>query len=106
VGGRRSGALARRIPTLTPNFISIGGDNIIVPGPGRDVVEGGPGDDTIIILDEWEVQPLEVIDGSFGYDTLRTPVPLAELFLSGVIVVGIDKVVVDPSQRYLSECFQ
>ena len=79
--------------------------NIIYPGSGRDSVEGGTGDDTVIIYDACELQPFEVLDGGLGNDTLITPVSLAQLALSGVIVVGFNNIVVDTSNRYLSDCF-
>jgi Ca2+-binding RTX toxin-like protein len=79
--------------------------NIIYPGSGRDSVEGGPGDDTVIIYDVCELEPLETLDGGLGNDTLITPVSLLELGLRGVIVVGFNNIVVDASNRHLADCF-
>jgi len=80
------------------------GSHHIVPGPGVDWVEAGPGNDTILIYSLCEVGAGEIIDGSFGNDTLVSPVPLSELSSRGVIVLGIENVVVDPNLSYLSEC--
>lgn len=82
------------------------GTHEIYPGPGTDIVEAGPDDDTVIILDACELQPLEVLDGGlFGNDTLVSPVPMATLTAMGVVVVGFENFVFDDSRRHLSECF-
>ena len=81
------------------------GSHTIYPGPGRDFVDAGPGDDTVVIYNECEVQALEVLDGGFGNDTLITPITIAELDARGVIVTGFNNVVIDASKRHLAECF-
>lgn len=87
------------------SIIGLFGDHFINGGPGFDFIEAGPGDDTVVIYDVCELEPFEVIDGSFGFDTLITPVPLATLASMGVIVIGFDNIVVDASNQHLSECF-
>jgi hypothetical protein len=44
------------------------GNDVLEGGPGRDIVMGGPGDDTIIGIDSFEL-----IDGGDGEDTLIMP---------------------------------
>jgi Ca2+-binding RTX toxin-like protein len=88
------------------HLITIFGDHVLYPGAGRDVVTAGPGNDTIVVLDACEIEPFEVLEGGFGTDTLRTPIPVAEIFARGAVVVGVENVVVDATARHLSECFQ
>ena len=86
-------------------IVGILGAQEIHPGPGRDTVQAGSGDDTVYIDDVCEVSALELLDGGLGYDTLYTPVPLSELAARGAIVVGFENVVVTTARSYLSECF-
>ena len=87
------------------SIVGVFGVHEIHPGPGRDFVQAGPGDDTVVIFDECELEPFEVLDGSFGTDTLVTPLPVAELVARGVVVLGFNNVVIDTSKRHLAECF-
>jgi Ca2+-binding RTX toxin-like protein len=80
-------------------------NQVVYPGPGRDNVNLGLGDDTVVILDVCEVSNLEVLDAGLGYDTLITPVPVSELIDRGVILLGFNNIVVASDKRHLSECF-
>jgi hypothetical protein len=87
------------------NIQGSSGNQVIYPGAGRDAVNAGLGNDTVVIYDVCELQPFEVLDGSFGTDTLITPVPVSQLVSAGVIVLGFENIVVASDKRYLSECF-
>jgi hypothetical protein len=77
----------------------------VVPGPGRDVVTLGLGDDSVRIYDVCELASGEVLNAGPGNDTLITPVGLDALRALGVIVIGFETVTVDPSTPYLAECY-
>lgn len=70
------------------------GDNTVVPGPGRDTVALGTGNDTVHIFDLCEVAGGETLDGGSGFDTLYTPVPLAQLQALGVTVANFERIIV------------
>lgn len=82
------------------------GSDLVVPGPGVDRVDGRSGDDTIVIYDTCEIQPLSIIDGGDGFDTLVSPVSAASLLSMGVGVANIEKVEVVTSQAHLAECYR
>jgi hypothetical protein len=81
------------------------GTQVIYPGPGKDTVHAGAGDDTIVIRNVCELAVGELLDGGLGSDTLITPVPVSELVSRGVILLGIQTVIVKSDEQYLSECF-
>lgn len=81
------------------------GAHVIYPGPGRDTVHAGAGDDTIVIRNVCEVANLELLDGGLGNDTLVTPVPVTELQARGVILLGINNVIIKTDEQHLSQCF-
>lgn len=77
----------------------------IIPGPGRDAVYGGIGGDTVIIYNECELAAFETLNGGLGNDTLITPLSVAQLFQRGVTVSGFENVIIDSSNKHLSECW-
>lgn len=81
------------------------GADLILPGSGADRVLAGPGDDRVVVYDACELQPGEILDGGAGEDTLVIPVPLEALRARGLLIFGFEKVVVDSSKSYLSECY-
>lgn len=80
-----------------------GGINIVTPGPGRDVVELGPGDDTIVIADACELSSGEVLDAGDGQDELVSPLSIAELGTLGVTVRNVETVRIERN-GCTSEC--
>jgi Ca2+-binding RTX toxin-like protein len=87
------------------DIVSILANHNIYPGPGRDVVLAGSGDDHVYIYDACELAAFEVLDGGFGNDTLHTPLPLLDLLSRGVIVLNFENIVVETNNRHLAECF-
>ena len=81
-------------------FAGLGNNTVI---PGRDTVNTGNGDDTIIIYDVCEVAGGETIAAGLGHDILISPVSLAELQALGVVVDGIDEVIIQQNSCK-SEC--
>jgi len=80
-----------------------GGDTII-GGPGRDEVYGQIGNDTVVIYDVCELEAGEILDGGFaGYDTLVTPIEVADLEAVGVIVDGFEQIEV-AADPWASQC--
>lgn len=79
------------------------GTNTVIPGPGRDTVSLGVGNDTVRIFDLCEVAGGETLDGGSGFDTLYSPVPLAELQAKGVTVANFERVIVQ-NDRCRSQC--
>jgi hypothetical protein len=79
------------------------GDNVVTPGPGLDVVELGPGADTIRITDACELEAGEVLDAGAGDDVLVSPLSLAQLAALGVVVEGVETVVIE-HDACSSEC--
>jgi Ca2+-binding RTX toxin-like protein len=79
------------------------GTNFIYPGAGIDTVAGGTGDDTVVIYDLCEVSWGDRIDAGTGFDTLITPVPVAQLTARGVTIANFEKVVVQ-ANSCKSEC--
>ena len=82
---------------------SANGTNYVVPGAGTDTVFTGTGDDTVAIFDLCEVTSGEKIDMGSGFDTLISPVPLAQLQAMGVSVLNVDRVLVQQNSCR-SEC--
>jgi Ca2+-binding RTX toxin-like protein len=76
----------------------------IIPGPGRDAVFGGIGNDTVVIYNVCEAVAFETLNGGFGNDTLITPVSVATLLSRGVSLSGFENVIVTTENRHLSEC--
>jgi hypothetical protein len=68
-----------------------GGDRLL-PGPGRDVVRGGDGNDTIVIQDICEIVSGETLDGGAGSDSLYSPLSLSQLVAAGVTVRSIETI--------------
>ncbi|HKP56660.1 MAG TPA: hypothetical protein VJV78_08070 [Polyangiales bacterium] len=81
------------------------GTHVIYPGPGRDTVHAGVGDDTVVIRNVCEVVAGELLDGGLGNDTLITPVPVADLIARGAVLLGFQTVIVKSDEQHLSECF-
>ncbi len=79
-----------------------GGNDTIYPGPGRDTIRAGSGDDTVIFYSLCEFDSRKVLNGGAGNDTLIIPVPLSSL--PDVQVIGFEHIVVDGSQQHLAEC--
>jgi Ca2+-binding RTX toxin-like protein len=70
------------------------GTNTVIPGPGIDTVALGTGDDTVYLFDACEVVSGKKIDAGTGFDTLYTPMPLAELRARGMQVENFDRIIV------------
>ena len=85
------------------NLTGSEGDDTLHPGPGRDHVLGGRGNDTVTVFDLCEVERDELYNGGFGTDTLITPIPVADLALLGVTVIGFENIQVQ-SGSCQSEC--
>jgi hypothetical protein len=80
-------------------------DDDITPGAGADNVHAGFGNDIVRINAPCEAGLFEVLDGGLGFDILYTPVPLSQLQLLGVVVVGFEKIVVTGTvDSYKSAC--
>jgi hypothetical protein len=79
------------------------GSGIVFPGPGRDSVEMGPGDDVVVVNDACELAPGEKLLAGAGHDVLVSPLTLPELAALGVEVEGFEEVTIErhPCQ---SEC--
>jgi Ca2+-binding RTX toxin-like protein len=80
------------------------GDDLIVPGGGRDLTLAGWGDDTVRIYDACELAAGEVLSGGPGSDTLITSIGLPALGALGVSVLGFENVVIDTTQATLADC--
>jgi hypothetical protein len=108
------------------NDVIIGSNfgDLIIPGPGRDHVVAGKGDDQVVLYDVCEIPPKEehphpgrqdghhgharatkVLVGGKGNDTLVTPVSLQELRALGAVVSGFETITVDTTKRRFSHCF-
>ena len=81
------------------------GDDVIYPGSGRSLVIAGPGDDRIVFYATCELEAGTLLIGGEGHDTLVSPVSIDDLAARGVSLVGIETVIVDPSQPHLADCF-
>jgi Ca2+-binding RTX toxin-like protein len=81
------------------------GPDSVVPGPGRDLLSLGLGDDSARIYDVCEIEPGELLNGGLGNDTLTIPITLDALRALGVIVIGFENVQVDAGSRHLAECY-
>ncbi len=79
-----------------------GGNDTIYPGPGRDTIRAGSGNDTVVFYSLCEFDSRKVLNGGAGDDTLIIPVPLSSL--PDVQAIGFEHIVVDSSQWHLAEC--
>lgn len=70
------------------------GTNTVIPGPGVDTVALGTGDDTVYLFDACEVVSGKKIDAGTGFDTLYTPMSLADLRARGMTVDNFERVIV------------
>jgi Ca2+-binding RTX toxin-like protein len=70
------------------------GTNTVVPGPGVDTVALGTGDDTVYLFDACEVVSGKKLDAGTGFDTLYTPMPLADLRARGMTVDNFERIIV------------
>jgi Ca2+-binding RTX toxin-like protein len=112
-GGAGDDVLDARLTQMCELYGSFGddlllggdGDDVLFPGPGADTVLAAAGNDRIVILNICEIEAGMILNGGAGFDTLVTPVPLAELERLGVVVLQFENVVVDDSQQHLSDCF-
>jgi hypothetical protein len=84
-------------------LIAHAGTNVIFPGPGKDQIETGSGDDTVILLDACEATAGKVIDLGAGTDTVVSPLTRAELESRGVKLIGVETVRVE-GDSCKSEC--
>lgn len=59
-----------------------------MPGAGVDLVYGGPGNDTLMLLDPCELSPGMLLSGGSGTDTLLLApgLELSDVLTAGVIV--------------------
>src|SRR4030095_11987905 len=80
------------------------GADTIMPGPGVKALHANGGNDTVVVFDTCEIKPGTVLDGGSGTDTLVTPVSVTAVRNLGATVTSFENVVIDTSQRYLSEC--
>jgi hypothetical protein len=84
-------------------IISHAGTNVIFPGSGKDRVETGSGNDTVVLFDECEVTAGKIIDLGEGHDVVIAPLPRAELEARGVVLRGVEEVRVE-SNPCKSDC--
>lgn len=82
------------------------GADTILPGSGGDWVDAGDGDDVIVLYATCELSKPPSLFGGAGSDTLRSPVSEAALRQAGVVLDGIETIVVDDSLDYLSDCIK
>ncbi len=80
------------------------GADVITVGPETELVAAGAGNDTLILYDLCELASGMQLDGGDGQDELRSPLSRAELEAVGVVLEGIEEVVVVDA-RHLAECF-
>jgi hypothetical protein len=79
------------------------GNNVIIPGPGKDQVITGDGDDIVVINDECEIVAGERISTGAGHDVVISPVDRAGLVARGVILGDVEEVRVE-RHSCQSEC--
>ena len=78
---------------------------MLYPGPGRDEVYGGRGDDIVFVFNECELEVGEILHGGRGYDILVSPVPEDELARTyGVGTFEFEEVIVSDSLATHSAC--
>ena len=80
------------------------GDNEVYAGPGLDQVSLGAGNDTILILDVCEIEQGEQVAAGPGHDVLVAPVGAEELAELGLVLEGVEEIIVDASRACASEC--
>jgi len=84
-------------------LIAHSGTNVIFPGPGKDEIQTGGGDDTVVLFDACEATSGKIIDLGAGQDTVISPLTRAELETCGITLIGVEEVRVE-SDACRSEC--
>ncbi len=79
------------------------GPVLIAPGSGVDNVSSGDGDDTFVLYSECEATPGKKLIANGGFNTLISPLSIAELTARGVTVQGFENVVIK-SDACKSDC--
>jgi hypothetical protein len=80
------------------------GDDTLIGGVGPDQVFGGRGNDIFVIRAGCELSAGETIVGGAGHDIVYSPYSRAQLLNIGVILDGVEQVIVDEHLVSSPEC--